>query len=142
MDGVEVTLRRFEDWPARLDAFVESRRNVAFAWGVTDCCTHCFDAIEAMTGRKVWPAVTWSTAIEAMRVLQEEGGLTGLWTKAMGAPPAQNHLEARRGDVVLAEDPQGREVTMLCLGSSLCGPGEERLEFLPLANGRLVWRVG
>ncbi len=135
-------LRRFDDWPEQLDAFVESRRAMPFAWKENDCCTFAFDAIEAMTGRKVWPEVTWSTAMEAMRVLQEEGGLTGLWTKAMRAPPSHNHLEAQRGDVVLAEDPQGREITMLCLGSSLCGPGEKRLEFWPLDRGRLTWRVG
>ena len=66
-------LTRLPGWPRRLADYVEARRRTPFAWGEHDCMSFGIGAIEAITGTIVWP-VTWSTAIEAARVLEEAGG--------------------------------------------------------------------
>jgi hypothetical protein len=43
-------MKRADAWPELLDAFIESRKLHAFAWGEHDCCLFAADAVLAMTG--------------------------------------------------------------------------------------------
>lgn len=132
-------LKRLPRWPDRLDAFIESRRNMPFSWGHSDCITFAAGAVEAITGAAVLTP-TWTTALEAARVIEEEGGLTAAVSSRLGTPN-QNWREIRRGDVALAQQ-DGRDVAMVCVGAQLCGPGVERLGFHPITMTRLFWKVG
>lgn len=134
-----VAPKRIDGWEDAFAAFIENRRNLPFAWGSNDCLVFCRDAVEAITGVRLMEP-TWSTAKEGMRALVEAGGPEAAVSSVLGRG-VQNYAEARRGDLVLAE--QGnRRVTMVCLGAQLAGPGVERLEFKPLREAVLVWRVG
>lgn len=134
-----MTMRRLPHWPDRLDAYVESRRLMPFDWGANDCVTFAAGAVAAITGVTVLTP-TWTTAMEAARALEEAGGMAEAVASVLGRP-SQNWKEARRGDVVMAEQ-DGRNVMMVCVGAQLCGPGLDRLGFHPITTGRLVWRVG
>ena len=133
------TLRRLETWPDRLQEFVESRRRTPFAWGSNDCCTFAVDAVEAVTGARVW-AITWVDERGALRALADAGGAAVAIATALGRP-SQNWQDARRGDICLV-DQDGRDVPLLCIGLALAGPGVEGLAFRRLDEARLVWRVG
>lgn len=140
-----MTLRRLQRWPDRLAAFVDSRRALPFAWGSNDCCSFAIDAVEAITGRRVWD-VTWTDEAGARAVIEEAGGLIAAVSSALGRP-GQNWREARRGDVVLAEQPEpygdmGRDGLMICVGTDLAGPSAAGLGFTLCRKAKLVWRVG
>lgn len=138
-------LRRLPRWEDRLIQFVESRREMPFAWGGNDCCSFAIDGVEAITGARVWD-VTWADEASARAVIEAAGGLIAAVSKALGRP-GQNWREARRGDVVLAEQPEpygdmGRDGLMLCMGLYLWGPSLRGVSFRPPPTARLVWRVG
>lgn len=133
-------LRRLPRWPERLATFVESRRAMPFAWGSNDCVTFCADAVQAITGARVLSEIGWTDEASALAAFEAAGGRVAAITGALGRP-VQNWREARRGDIVLAEQ-EGIVVTMLCLGPTLCGPGVDGLGFKPASGARLVWRVG
>lgn len=139
---------RLRDWPERLDAWVDSRRDMPFAWAANDCFTFALGAVEAITGaRGLYPA-TWSDAMSAIREIERRGSYEAMITSVLGRP-SQNWREARRGDVVLAEAEEGsrrapiwRRPSMLCVGAHIVGPGVDGLVFRPLPEAVLVWRVG
>lgn len=133
-------LRRLPRWPDLLAAYIESRRAMPFAWGGNDCFTFALGAVEAITGaRDLYPA-TWDDAMSAMREIEKHGSYEAMISGVLGRP-SQNWKEARRGDVVLAEQ-DGRPISALCVGSVICGPSLAGLEFKALTDVRLVWRVG
>ena len=41
--------RRLDDWPTRLNAFIDAARERPFAWGTWDCCTFAAAAVETVT---------------------------------------------------------------------------------------------
>lgn len=140
-------LRRLPRWPERLDAYIERRRALPFEWGTNDCFAFCMGAVEAITGRNPYPS-TWTDALSAMREIERHGTLEAVLASVLGRA-GQNWREARRGDIVLAEQDEGperaaawRRPSMLCVGDRLVGPGVDRLEFRRLADAVLVWRVG
>lgn len=137
-------LRRVEGWERRLAIFLEERRTMPFAWGPNDCITFGIDAVQAITGVRV-REVTWTSAVEAMREIDREGGLERAISSALGTPH-DNWRRSRRGDVVLtgsnelAADEGGP--VMVCIGAQLVGPGADRMQALPVSMARKVWRVG
>lgn len=139
LDHHSAQLRRLQRWPDRLTAFVDSRRAIPFAWGSNDCVTFCIDAVQAITGTRVLEP-TWTDEASAMAAFEAAGGRVAAITGVLGRP-SQNWAEARRGDIVLAEQ-DDIIVTMLCVGADLCGPSVSGLEFKPARASRLVWRVG
>lgn len=84
------------------EQLLEQRAASPFEWGVTDCALWAFDAVRAATGRD--PAAdlrgTYSTALQAARKLQLEGG----WPKVCAA---------RIGRAVLLEDLQDGDVVQV-----------------------------
>lgn len=132
-------LQRVPHWPDVLDSFVEANRARRFEYGTWDCCIFSIEAVKALTGATLW-RVTWTNEAEALQAIADAGGLVQALSSALGRP-SQNWAEARRGDLVLV-DQQPVAVPMLCLGATLCGPSPERMEFKPLHDARLVWRVG
>jgi hypothetical protein len=133
---------RLPDWPQRLAALVEARRDAPFAWGRHDCGLFAADAVLACTGTD--PAAelrgTYATEAEAEAMLAPLGGLYGLM-RAIEArrgtamiPPAL----AQRGDTVMI--PVGNELAVgVVLGAEVAVPGPDGLVFLPLADARRAW---
>lgn len=130
---------RRENWPSLLAAFVESRRNSQFAWGINDCCIFAADAVLAMTGTDY--AVAWrgkTTAMAAMRFARSMGGVDAL--------PSAAGLElcsvasTRRGDVVAVETEHGAALG-ICLGPISAFTGAGGLVFQPTLQSVKAWRV-
>lgn len=133
-------MKRFDDWPSRLDAAVEEARKRPFAWGVHDCALFAADMVLAVTGRDL--ASSWrggyGSARQALRALRGHGGLAGVATKALGDPvsPAQ----AMRGDVVMTRTHQWPALG-ICLGAKAAFTGYEGLVFLPMKDCEQAWHV-
>lgn len=115
-----------------------------FAWGPNDCVSFGIAAVQTITGALV-REVTWTTALDAAREIDREGGLERAISSVLGTPH-DNWRRARRGDVVLtgsnelAADEGGP--VMLCVGDRIVGPGVDRMQALPMSMARKVWRVG
>lgn len=144
-------MNRFEDWPQRLDAWVESRRAVPFAWGENDCVMASASAIEAITGADPLNGLRWSGALGAARQLEVEGGLEAAVTARLGAPT--HAAFAQRGDLVMIlhpseyvgapeADPHRREILAVCLADVAAAPGPNGLEFISMLCALCAWPVG
>lgn len=131
---------RREDWPGRLAAFVEARREMPFAWGAHDCVTMAADWIEQATG--VDPIADlrgWDDALSASRTIESLGGLKQAVTDRLGAeiPVAF----AQRGDVVL-HDETDRPGLGVCVGEWFAAPLEEGgVVLVAMDRAVCAWRV-
>jgi len=134
---------RRPDWPERLAAHVEARRDVPFAWGSQDCCSFAADAVQAMTGRD-WLAPhrgQYQDAASAEAIMGDAGLETlvaGLLASfgAGDCPPGF----AQRGDLALVLS--GNELTLgVVLGEVVAAPGLRRLAFVPRTAIRRGWSV-
>jgi hypothetical protein len=122
-------------WPEDLFRYIKQKNMTPFAWGTHDCATFASGAVEAMTGLCLFEP-TYDNAKDALRFIEEGGGLEAMVTERLGEPVPV----AMRGDVVLIplED---REVLGVCLGLEMAAPGEEHLLYYPTARASKAWRV-
>lgn len=134
-------MHRYSDWPARFAALVGQRIAQPFAWGQHDCVLWAADAVQALTGADFATAYrgTYSTALEAERLVHELGGLSAIVTACLGEPiPA---AYARTGDVGMVVT-GGRELLAVCNGAHWLAPAEAGLAVVDLHCGVQAWRVG
>jgi hypothetical protein len=150
-EALALTLRRVEDWPARLSRFIAERTHRPFAWGAQDCCLFAADGIALITGVDFAADLRgYSTALGAARRARVAGAAPDdpygvqLWPQRMGLPEIQPSL-AGRGDLVLVStDPAGavRGLCLgLCTGLDAAAPGRDRLLFYRRGVWRRAWRV-
>ncbi len=142
-------MKRFDDWPARLDSFLEERLWKPFAWGANDCCIFACDAVLAMTGTDLALAFRGSyfTARQALETLRKNFDTSSIAEMAdatariykLRTVPASF---AQRGDVMLLNREFGESLGIVSLdGLGIWAPGEERLAELPFAEGLRAWRI-
>lgn len=137
-------LRRYRDWPLRLEAFVRARRHQPFAWGRQDCALLAADCVLALTGVDLAPPAlrAYRNARQALRLLQQHGGLAQLAQAALSpACPACPVAQATVGDLLLTRS-QGRPMLAICNGSSALAPGALGLVSVGLQDVSHAWRVG
>ena len=133
---------RREDWPLRLNAWLDSVRERAFEWGEFDCALGAADAVFAMTG--VDYAVEFREAYfskrNAVRLLAERGGLEALVTQALGDPLDGPKL-AQRGDVVLVDSGGDGPAIAVVVGAAAVAPSPAGVVFVPMSQWLKAWRV-
>lgn len=127
---------RHQDWAERLDAYIDTRRDMPFAWGTNDCTVFAAGAIAAMTDDN--PDLPgYETVEEAARLLREQSLRSRV--NELYAPEIYPSF-AQRGDLVLT-DMDGRETVCVCLGDYLAGPGDHGLQLVPRSCGIAAWKV-
>lgn len=117
---------RHEDWPERLQAYVESHRNAAWVWGQHDCAMFASGAVQSVNGTDPFATYRgrYSTEAEAERLIDAAGGFEALCTSVLGEPQRAADARPRRGDLVygpLRKD--GAEGLAVCLGTTAVSPG-------------------
>jgi len=135
---------RFEDWPSRLFALVEARKQTPFAWGSHDCCLFACDAVQAMTGTDpAAPLRGYESKEEAEALIAEYGTLEDLVADRCREMnfAEQTPAKAQRGDLALFDN-AGAPALGVCLGAEVAFPGRDGLVFHPVGNCRRSWRVG
>ncbi len=141
--GHPMTPRR-EDWPARLAAFIESRRKAVFCWGEQDCWLFCADWVAEATGSDPLARFRgrYHDRASALRLLWEErGSLDPVAAVSSLDQPLPAPLLARRGDIVAIATPDGPALG-ICLGDGIAALTEaDGLTFLPLGAALAAWRV-
>ncbi|MGE0270292.1 MAG: hypothetical protein AB7M05_08890 [Alphaproteobacteria bacterium] len=136
-------LCRYEDWPTRLEAAVETARTKPFSWGTVDCCLFAADCVEAITGQDLAAPYRgkYKTRRGALSILKRTygGGVEAAANNALGMP-LEAKLMARRGDVVLFDGVEGPALG-ICVGANCAYLGKAGLVFLPLQITSMAWRV-
>lgn len=133
-------MNRLHDWDLHLEAFVQARLRMPFAWGRNDCALFTADAVQAMTGKRLCEELRGhATARQALRVLAEVGGVRGVAARALDEPIPL--LMAKVGDVVIIEVGK-REALAICNGGTAIAPGPAGMVAVPMAHARAAWRVG
>lgn len=139
----DTTRTRPADWPERLAAFIDARRDHGFAWGLHDCTTFAADAVLELTGEDPAADVrgTYATEEEAEAIIGADGlearvaGFLAGW----GAPECEPAF-AQRGDIVFVEVGNQR-MFGVHLGSAVAVPGVDRLYFAPTSRVLRAWAV-
>lgn len=135
-------LTRYQDWPERLDEYLNSRLAVPFTFGVNDCALFAMDAIQAMTGVDLGAEIrgTYSDQEGANAILTEENLLRIATAAGMEEKPI---LFAQRGDILLYMQQSGPTLLVLGMdGINGWGPGEDGAkQCAPARNCLKAWRV-
>lgn len=124
---------RYPDWSTRLNAYIKSRREAAFSWGVNDCGKFAFGAVEVMSG-KTCPR-DWSSEEEARAIIEEFGTVNKFLTSIFGR--SRGVLCARRGDIVA--DAKG--ALGIALGNRVATVSPQGFVLAPLTSFKRSWRV-
>lgn len=133
---------RLPDWERRWHAWLESRRNLKFEWGVNDCVIFGFSGIKAVTGQSpISDEFIYSNAETAMALIRDEGfaSLLDCVTYHLG-PPLKSYREAMRGDAAMVEVNR-MHVLGTVLGERVACPGEHGLVSVPLSQAIACWRI-
>lgn len=131
---------RRHDWPERLAAFLEERRNVRFRWGENDCVLFAADAVQAMTGVDLaapWRG-QWDSRASATDALGRAGGL--LAAVDMILPAYDSPTMAGRGDLA-AFATRGRIGLAVCVGAQAIAPSALGWQARPMGDALAAWRV-
>lgn len=137
-------MNRPEDWPDRLAAFIEERRNVPFAWGTQDCMLFSADAVLMLRGVDIMAAYRglYATEAEAEALLNRDGGIDAiLATVAEQAGLAERAPKlARRGDLAMVE--HGNQLMAgIVTGIHVAVTGADGLAFVSARKIRRAWVV-
>ena len=134
-------MRRHDNWPTLLVAFIEERRHAPFAWGSNDCCLFAADWIRRACGVDFAEGLrgTYDSALSAARVLRNQGGVFDLAALRAGLERKPVEL-VQRGDVVGFEVPGGVALGV-CLGSVGAVVGATVLEFPDMTRACAAWKV-
>lgn len=130
---------RLHDWQLHFSRFAKERAAMPFEWGRNDCSLFACDAMLAMTGADHAASFRgYTTAREALRLIQRHGGLHAIATQALGE--AVSPLYAAVGDLVLIEN-AGRELLAICNGTNAIAPGETCMVALDMSSALAAWKV-
>ena len=133
-------MSRVDNWPARLNAFVERRRRMPFRWGVHDCCQFARAAVAELRGTDPASGLAlrqYRRSSGAARLLRRLGGADALpGACGLAAIPV---TQAGRGDLVCYE--VNRPALGICLGAKSAFPGGHALVFIATLECQRAWKV-
>lgn len=129
---------RFEDWPARLAAWVEGGKHREFRWGKWDCLIAAALWVEAATGAGILGDIpAYSSQHEAERLLTGHGGLFGVVNRhGRRCSPAI----AGRGDLALYRAPDGPSLGVI-VGMNALRPGPVGWIVERVPDALATWKV-
>ncbi len=140
---------RFEDWPERLQAYLDSHRESHFQYGELDCCLFVCDCVLAMTGHDMaaWFRGRYNTRKSALSLIRERTGHCGVTAVARYAAkeagyPSIPPLMARRGDMVLVGTGRKAILGLISLaGADVMCISTDTIQRIDLKHVTAAWRV-
>lgn len=132
---------RIDGWERRLRLAVEKHVSLPSQYGVSDCYIIADDAVEAVTGERMYRnARRYRTAKGAARVLRRHGFLTvedAFAARFERIPVSQ----AQRGDIGVIYQPNGEISGGVFTGSGFFTRGEGEAVTLPHLSAKHAFRV-
>jgi hypothetical protein len=139
-------MKRAENWPTLLTAYIEERREVPFTWGRADCCLFAADWVRLATDLD--PAADlrgkYDSALGARRIIKRRGGLAAMVARALiplGFREVALSL-ATRGDIIVRDSGDG-DCAGVVLGKQSAFVGRDGLRFIQtnLQADARAWRI-
>jgi hypothetical protein len=147
-----MALKRVEDWPEKMHAFIEDRVGDPFAWGSNDCALFVCDHILNITGVDVAAEFRgkYTDKDGAFAVIKDVAGgastedVAEFITKKYGMTELTNLNFAQRGDIVMFDDSEdGSALGVVHLnGIHALFVGDKGLQRTRLSLCRRCWKVG
>jgi hypothetical protein len=138
---------RKSNWPALLALFIEEKKNQPFVWGENDCCLFTADWICIFTGQMPSdPAKyrgTYTTAKEAMALVDELGGVEAVWQREAdirGWKACPTAL-AQRGDIATVDTDRYGPSIGVVIGATVVYAGKDGIAEMPVNKSRKAWRI-
>lgn len=132
---------RIQGWERALRLVVEKHLALPTQYGVSDCYVIADDAVEAVTGERLYrDARRYRTAQGAARVLRRHGFLTvedAFAGRFSEIPVAQ----AQRGDIGVVHQPNGEVSGGVFIGSGFFTRGPASALVLPMFTAARAYRV-
>jgi hypothetical protein len=136
-------LRRRQNWPEALGAYLVAHMDRPHAWGAHDCVTFAHGAIEAITGTAIALPVAqrWTSQAEASATIANLGGLVAAVDAVL--PRLPRPQLAQRGDIAIITAPdQTREPWLaVCCDGVAWAPAPTGLLATPLEHASIAWCV-
>lgn len=137
---------RPDDWPARLDAYIDTARRVPFAWGSHDCVGFVCGWYTAMTGLHVYApfAGKYDTEAAALRVMVGRGvhSMAEAGDFLFGASAGKPVEQVHRGDIVLARCAVSRADALgICTGGHAACLMSDGMKFIRSSQFLKAWSV-
>lgn len=137
-------MSRCNNWPAKLNLFIEEKRNQPFDWSQNNCAFFAADWVAILTGADLASDFRESItcAKDAVKLLRRENGLVPIAEKAFARWnwPEISVTYAQRGDVVTTETRHGPALGVF-LGNCGAFAGPHGVQFLPTSNLTRAWRI-
>jgi hypothetical protein len=139
-------MKRAENWPTLLTAYIEERREVPFTWGKADCCLFAADWVRLATDLD--PAADlrgkYDSALGARRIIKRRGGLAAMVARAL-TPLSFREVAlslATRGDIIVRDSGDG-DCAGVVLGKQSAFVGRDGLRFIQtnLQADARAWRI-
>lgn len=116
-----------------LSDYITDHLGIPFAWGSNDCVLFAIGWLEHATGRDyLSPYKPWASAKEAIRKVDEAGGLESLFDAELHR--INPHM-AIDGDIALID-----RTALLFSGPHIVSVGESGLVFLDRMDAKMAWR--
>lgn len=116
-----------------LAEYITDHLTSPFEWGKNDCCLFAVGYLEIATGRDYLTQYKpWASAKEAIRKVDEAGGLEGLFDAELER--INPHL-AVDGDIALID-----RTAFIFSGPHIVSVGESGLVFLNRMDAKAAWR--
>lgn len=109
-------MRRFQDWPERMQAFIEENRSRAFNWDGWHCALWSLAHVDAITGTSHYDTHRPFCHDEqsSLEYIEGLGGIEAAVTQTFG-PPLLTARKAQRGDLVMIQSTEGPALGVLDL---------------------------
>jgi hypothetical protein len=134
-------MRRYPNWPQRLNAAIETKRREPRVLGTNDCALCTADLVFAETGQDFGaPFRGRYHDEEGARTILAALGHDGLASLVDSCLP-RGTGRPQRGDVVLQPHPNG-DFLAVVWGGGIVGPGPDGLVLVKRDPAALFWKVG
>ncbi len=131
---------RPQDWPLRLDAYVDAARAKAFVWGGHDCVSFAAGWYAIATGANPFApfAGRYDSQEAALATMHAKGvlSMSDAGDYLFGIDARKAPERAQRGDIVLAENTLG-----VCVGARGAFPMIDGMRFALASKFQAAWDV-
>ena len=133
-------MQRFEDWNARLIAYVTRVAPLPFQWGKLDCALFASGGVAAMTGVDLSEGLRgYKTLKGGLKIVRKAGFEDHVDVFAKSLPPCPV-LMAGPGDLAIISDEQGQSVGIV-QGMMIYVMGPNGMGLRPLPDAERAFRV-
>lgn len=141
MDRGNLAMARVDGWEKRLKAAIEKHSKLPSEYGVSDCYLIADDSVEAVTGERLYPDVSYSSELGAAKELKRRGfdNVEEAFAAVLESiPPAL----AQRGDIGTTMNANGEICGGVFTGVGFMVRDEIRVRYISIKNVHAAFKVG